>query len=110
MANILLTGLDREAVAAFSHKLNELGHSVDQKQDADLIFASDEDVRCKRLLRERQSSKPVVIVSRVGSEENWLAALEAGATDYCLSNIDIGNLGWIVANALGYRRMAAAAA
>jgi DNA-binding NtrC family response regulator len=125
MANILLAGLDGKAAEAFSTKLAQLGHSVkqqpcderslafaDAEPPADLVFASADDVRWMRCLAgllRRQPAKPVVIVSRLAGEETWLTALEAGAHDYCASDIDLANLGWIVDNAIGRRFLTAAA-
>lgn len=131
MANILLAGLEREAADAFSNKLTQLGHSVslqpqesysatppDGEVDADIVFASADVfgsvegarwMRCLARLICSRPTKPVVIVSRLAGEDTWLAALEAGATDYCACDIDVANLGWIVDNAIGRHYLTAAA-
>ncbi len=121
MAQILLAGLDREIASDFSGKLNQLGFpsqtaafdlNTADAAAADVIFASGDDVRCLGLLnrvRSQAPSKPFIIVGRVAEEERWLEALEAGATDYCTSEISLDNLGWILTNALNLRAMTCAA-
>ncbi len=78
----------------------------------DAVLASGDDAPYYgrlRTLRAGNPALPVVLVSRVASDELWVAALEAGASDYCASGIDSENLRWIVNNAIGVRVSTAAA-
>jgi len=123
MANILLAGLDGEIQREFSGKLAQLGHSftsqhgnkVSAEMHPDVVLASGDDApyyRRLRALRAANPALPVVLVSRVASDESWLTALEAGATDYCASGIDTENLRWIIngaTRAAGVRIASAAA-
>ncbi len=121
MAQILLAGLDRETAKVFSGKLTQLGFAsvtaaYDSKavdlENSDVIFASGDDARCLRLLNRARSQapfKPFIIVGRVAEDERWIAALDAGATDYCTSEINLENLGWIVHNAVKPRALTCAA-
>ena len=121
MAHILLAGFDGETAKLFSGKLTDVGFesviaaydsSAVDPADSDVIFASEDDARCYPLLhraRAQAPSKPFIIVSRVADDERWLAALEAGATDYCTAEINLDNLDWILTNALKPRAMTCAA-
>ncbi len=112
MARILIAGLDPDLNEAFSQKFVLLGFQVElvtfewlsQTADrCDIIFASGDDWRWHTSLarlRANCPSQPFVVVSRSPDDEQWLAALEAGATDYCPLSINTGNLRWILDNAL----------
>ena len=79
----------------------------------DLIFASGDDVQCGPYVERFRAANPCaasIIVSRVAEEDGCLAALDAGATDFCGCAIDLGSLRWIVDNALGRQNVAVAAA
>lgn len=120
MASILLAGLDAEIQREFSGKLAELGHSFSSQLGnkltditPDLVLASGDDApyyRRLKSLRAANPALPVVLVSRIASDELWLSALEAGASDYCASGIDADNLRWIINNATGVRVASAASA
>lgn len=111
MANILLAGLDGEIQREFSGKLAQLGHTftsqhgnkISAEMRPDVVLASGDDAPYYRRLSALRGSNPalpVVLVSRVASDESWLMALEAGATDYCASGIDTENLRWIINSAM----------
>jgi DNA-binding NtrC family response regulator len=53
-----------------------------------------------RLIREERPSLPFVVVTRIAETEEWLNALEAGATDYCSAPIDTRQLHWLMESAL----------
>ena len=121
MAHILLAGLDAEIQREFSGKLAQLGHTftsqfgnkISPDLRPDVVFASGDDAPYYRRLRSLRAGNPglpVVLVSRVASDELWVAALEAGASDYCASGIDSDNLRWIIKNAAGVRAVTASAA
>ncbi len=121
MPKIVLAGLDAATALDLSRKLGLLGFETENQPceaplllsaDASAIFASDDGVEGSRALarlRREGSLKPFILVSRVAEEEKWLAALSAGATDYCTPGIDVANLRWIVQNALGRQALTCAA-
>jgi DNA-binding NarL/FixJ family response regulator len=121
MAKIVLAGFDRESSKRLSQKLVNLHHQTDcfsgdsaqlAARQADLVFLSGDDVRCKRNLaafRAKAAHTPVIVASRAVEDSHWLAALEAGATDYCSVDVDPANLDWMLKNALELRAFAGAA-
>lgn len=107
MPNILLADLDVDIQQKLSRELGRLGYSVSHSNPIDLVFASADHAPVSRplkLLRCGNPALPVILIDRIASDERWLAALEAGATDYCGADIDPGGLQWIVENALGAKR------
>jgi DNA-binding response OmpR family regulator len=122
MAKILLTGFDQATQQQLSDKLNRIGYEMaimprthamgTEVNEASAVLASAEDVRCVRWLerlRHANCDVPFILIGRIGDDENWIAALEAGATDYCSADVDTGNLSWMLRNALsrGYLTSAA---
>jgi DNA-binding NarL/FixJ family response regulator len=117
MANILLIGLSPETVAAFTYKLLPLNHRIESVPytsnqsefwAVDLIIASSDDFRWRSLLkqvRSRQPNFPFVLVSSLADDSKWIEALEAGATDYCPSDIDSAQLRWIIQNSVPTRAL-----
>lgn len=112
MAKIVLAGFDADTAKKLSQRLVNLHHQTELcsgdsgnlgAKHADLVFLSGDDVRCKRRLaslRSKSPGTPVIVASRAVEDSLWLAALEAGATDYCSVDVDPINLGWMLDNAL----------
>lgn len=121
MSKIVLAGFDLESSRKLSEKLVGLHHQTDcfsgdsaylAARLADLVFLSGDDVRCNRNLaafRSKAPDTPVIVASRAVEDSHWLAALEAGATDYCSLDVDPANLSWMLKNALERKVFAGAA-
>jgi DNA-binding NarL/FixJ family response regulator len=121
MAKIVLAGFDPESSTKLARKLVGLQHQTDcfpgdsaylAARQADLVFLSGDDVRCKRNLaafRSKAPNTPVIVASRAVEDSHWLTALEAGATDYCSLDVDPANLDWMLKNALECKVFAGAA-
>ena len=121
MANILLVGLPSDTAADFVRKLEPLRPSITSQpypsrsmdvSHVDLVLACSDDCRCRSLLRQvhrQRPELPFVMVSSMADDSKWIEALEAGATDYCRTDIDPSHLRWIVENALPLRAMVSAA-
>jgi DNA-binding NarL/FixJ family response regulator len=121
MAKIVLVGFDTENSKKLSSKLAGLRHQTEvissdsaylAARQADLVFLSGDDVRCQRNLiafRSKAPATPVIVASRAVEDSHWLAALEAGATDYCSVDVDPANLDWMLKNALQCKVFAGAA-
>lgn len=122
MANILLAGFDRDTASEFGLKLAQFGHLVrcqsfesrsSELSEAEVVFLSGDDVRWRRYLQFEQAGpgrRPVIIAGRIAEDYRWLAALEAGATDYCSLDIGSAHLKWIVENATKRGTFSSAAA
>jgi DNA-binding response OmpR family regulator len=122
MSKILIAGFDFSTQELISEKLNRIGYesqllgcnsplNTDLRQSS-AILASADDVICTRWLarlREANSTVPFILVGRVGDDAKWLAALEAGATDYCSTDVDSANLAWMLKNALSRTYLTSAA-
>jgi DNA-binding NarL/FixJ family response regulator len=112
MAKIVLIGLEQTAAGQICRALDPDRHQVEsQAQDAvlrdlanvDIVFAGGEPdyyMSLLRLIREERPSLPFVVVTRIAETEEWLNALEAGATDYCSAPIDTRQLHWLMESAL----------
>jgi DNA-binding NtrC family response regulator len=79
--------------------------------DVDLVFCSAEKESCTPLLdflRQEKPELPVVVVSRNPTTEEWLDAIEMGATDYCSPPFERPQISWVIDSALKFRRPVAA--
>src|ERR1700691_1597927 len=95
MAKIFLIGLEQEAAGQICRALTVGSHQIEQQpqdvlvrelRDADIVFAGGEPAWYLTLLkrvREARPALPFVVVTRIAETNEWLDALEAGATDYC---------------------------
>jgi DNA-binding NarL/FixJ family response regulator len=121
MAKIILAGFDAETAEKLSQKLVNLHHQTElflgdlrylAARRPDLVFLSGDDVRRQgglASLKSKAADTPVIVASRAVDDSLWLAALEAGATDYCSVDVDPANLDWMLKNALETRVFAGAA-
>jgi DNA-binding response OmpR family regulator len=112
MAKIFLIGLEQEAARQICRALTVGRHQVEHQpkdvlvrelRDADIVFAGGEPAWYLTLLkriREAQPALPFVVVTRVAETNEWLDALEAGATDYCSVPIEARQLHWMMEYAL----------
>ena len=99
MARVVLVGLEQATAGQISRALAVERHQIEQKHqnvatrellDADIVFAGGEPSQYMNLLRMVRAERPAlpfVVVTRMPETEEWLNALEAGATDYCLSRV-----------------------
>jgi DNA-binding response OmpR family regulator len=114
MAKIFLIGLEQEAAGQICRALTVGRHQVEHQSkgvpvrelvlnpeilDADIVFAGGEPAWYLTLLkrvREARPALPFVVVTRTGETDEWLDALEAGATDYCSVPIEARQLHWLM--------------
>ena len=120
MANVFLIGLEPPTAAQISRSLAVERHRIEQKsqnvtmldlKDADIVFAGGEPSQYLSLLRRLRASKPslpFVVVTRIPETNEWLNALEAGATDYCSSPFESRQIHWLMECALPHQKTAAA--
>ena len=77
---------------------------------ADVIFCSSEPDRCLPVLeatRQLRLDIPVIVVSEHAAFDEWLNAMEAGASDYCMAPFDPMQLRWILASHVHCGQLAA---
>ncbi len=60
------------------------------------------------LIKQEELDLPVVVVSRHPETDEWLDAIEAGASDYCSPPFETFQISWIIDSTLKYRHSAAA--
>jgi DNA-binding NtrC family response regulator len=112
-------GVEQGAAAQIAKALAVERHQLEQKTedavldilDADIVFAGGEPVHYLSLLRkvrEERPKLPFVVVTRVPETNEWLDALEAGATDYCSAPFENRQINWLMESALPHQRRAAA--
>jgi DNA-binding NarL/FixJ family response regulator len=121
MANVFLVGLEQATAAQISRSLAVERHRIELKpqnisvrdlKDVDIVFAGGEPSQYLSLLRrvrEENPHLPFVVVTRVPETNEWLNALEAGATDYCSSPFESRQIHWLMESALPKSRVATAA-
>jgi DNA-binding response OmpR family regulator len=119
MAKIVLIGVEPAAARQIGGALAADGHHIAEKEqpvaiedllDVDVVFAGGGPtgyMPLLRCIRDARPSLPFIVVSRIPETNEWLDALEAGATDYCAAPIDTRHLQWLMESALP-RRVAAA--
>jgi DNA-binding NarL/FixJ family response regulator len=112
MAKIVLSGFDPETAKMLALKLAHLHHqpellsyerTTQGLNSADLFILSGDDVQFRRSLANligKAPSTPVIVAGRTAEDALWLAALEAGAVDYCSIDVDPATLAWMVDNAV----------
>lgn len=69
------------------------------KVGADVVFCPAERGRYLALLaalKRAAEPTPVVVVSRTPEVDEWLEAIEAGASDYCTAPFEPSHIAWIV--------------
>jgi DNA-binding response OmpR family regulator len=121
MASVLLVGLEQTTAAQISRALAVERHRVEQKtqtlgmveiMSADIVFAGGEPSQYLSLLRQVRDQRPTlpfVVVTRVPETNEWLNALEAGATDYCAAPFESRQIHWLMEAALQKQHTFAAA-
>ena len=111
MARILLTGLEAIHESALREGLRRIGHHAETHPapdlthlaGADVVFAGGPPGQYLPLLHRlhaRFPLRPFIVVTRLPESEEWIDALEAGATDYCSFPLSVGQLNWILDSAL----------
>jgi len=121
MANVFLIGIEPATAAQISRALAVERHRIEQKpqnigvrelMDVDIVFAGGDPSQYLSLLRrvrEERPALPFVVVTRIPETNQWLDALEAGATDYCSSPFENRQIHWLMESALPKHRSVAAA-
>lgn len=111
MANFVFTGSESPVPCELGRILVAEGHQVmiensDSFEGADAVFCSgdcpDYAAVLARIVRD-WPGLPVVVVTRLPETEKWLAALEAGAADYCAAPFERIQVRWIVSAVLAHR-------
>jgi DNA-binding NtrC family response regulator len=112
MARVVFVGIEQTAAVRIARALAVERHQVDQRsknarvQDivyADIVFAGGEPAHylpLLKLVRKERPSMPFVVVTRFPETNEWLDALEAGATDYCSEPFENRQIHWLMENAL----------
>jgi DNA-binding response OmpR family regulator len=101
MARVVLSGLDIRSASQLSgllafdgHRVRRLHHLVPVAEflQADIVFVGGVTAQYLPLLRRLRGlnrSLPIIVVAPVPETADWLDALEAGATDYCVPPLDM---------------------
>lgn len=122
MAKVVLVGVEHGMAVPIARALAVERHQLEQKShnagvldvlDADIVFAGGEPksyLSLLRKVREARPALPFVVVTRVPETNEWLDALEAGATDYCSAPFENRQIHWLMEAALPKIRPAGAAA
>lgn len=112
---VLLAGIEPALAEELHRYLASRGVAVTQSQPTDstpphfdLVFCETHSPDLRNLLKNLGS--PVVVVSRVPEVNDWLDAMDAGATDYCAAPFEADQLDWILESTIGLRREKLAAA
>lgn len=110
MARILLLGMDENlagqlgvVLADDHHEVTAAGELDRGCADAEVIFFCGDGGQYKKHLaeaRRRRPHVPFVVVTRLAETEQWLDALEDGATDYCAAPFERRQVRWILDGAL----------
>jgi DNA-binding response OmpR family regulator len=108
----LLVGLEPQLAGDLEASLSSLGFIAKRSPIEEcgplalrheVIFAPDEPAPLKalvQLLRSLRMNGPVIVASRKDDTSSWLAALEAGADDYCSAPFEQAQLRWILESKL----------
>lgn len=122
MAKVVFVGVEHGMAAPIARALAVERHQLEQKShnagvldilDADIVFAGGEPQNYLALLRKVREARPglpFVVVTRVPETNEWLDALEAGATDYCSAPFENRQIHWLMESALPNPRPPAVAA
>jgi DNA-binding NarL/FixJ family response regulator len=115
MAKLVFSGLDARIVdqlagllAGDRHKIRRKKNSVpvSELQDAHVVFIGGEPSHYLSLLRRARALAPelcLVVVARFSDTNEWLEALDAGATDYWSGTIDRKQVRSLIAIAVARR-------
>ena len=80
------------------------------RNQVDIIFCSSDQESCLPVLQQVRQAKrqiPVVVVSEEPEFDQWLDAMEAGASDYCAAPFNREHLGWMLASYVSASQLAA---
>jgi DNA-binding response OmpR family regulator len=112
---VLLAGIEPALAKELHLYLASRGVEVTESPETDstplnfdLVFCETHSPGLRKLLQN--VSSPVVVVSRVPEVDDWLDAIDAGATDYCAAPFEAEQLDWILESTIGLRRKKLAAA
>jgi DNA-binding response OmpR family regulator len=110
MARILLLQVESNLADQLSFILAKDRHEILQADElgsappnADVIFAGVEGGSYKKHLADAQTRRPhvpFIVVTRFPETEQWLDALEAGATDYCAAPFEQRQIRWLLESVL----------
>jgi DNA-binding NtrC family response regulator len=112
MARVAFFGLDVKAASQLASVLTSDGHEIQRESPnvpfrdllkADIVFVGGEREQYLSLLRRLRAldpTLPVVVVARLPETSEWLDALEAGATDYCVPPFDQRQIRSLIASPL----------
>ena len=101
MARVVLSGLDIRSASQLTGLLSFDGHRVRRLHymvpvseflQADIVFmggVAAQYLPVLRQLRRLHGSLPIIVVAPAPEIADWLDALEAGATDYCIPPFDM---------------------
>jgi DNA-binding NtrC family response regulator len=121
MARVVLSGLDIRSSSQLSGLLGFDGHAVRRLHPlvpvaeflrAEIVFVGGSPGQYLPLLRKLRGlneTLPIIVVAPAPETADWLDALEAGATDYCVPPFDMRQVRSLVAPAVGKSAMSAAA-
>ncbi len=110
MARVIFSGLEPRSagrlaslLAADGHEIHREKHNVaiQELMNAHIVFVGGEPDQYLSLLRRVRLVDPTlafVVVARYPETSEWLAALEAGATDYCSTPFDLKMVRSLVAS------------
>jgi len=115
--NVLILGLDEGLASELTSALPGVQHLVkpaagedprsclDLLRDsaADVVFCCPSSAGLAQLLSAVSSYRPglpVIVVTRRPEVDEWLNAIEAGATDYCAAPFEARHLEWILQSTL----------
>ncbi len=108
MARIFITGVEESAAQALQRALEIERHQIEHKPrgapvqaflEADIVFAGGgarQYLPLLRGVRQARPGLPFVVVTRLSDTSEWLAALEAGATDYFAAPIQPRQINWFM--------------
>jgi DNA-binding response OmpR family regulator len=101
MARVVLSGLDIRSASQLAGLLEFDGHRVRKQHylfplaeflKADIVFVggvAGQYLPLLRRLRGLNRTLPIIVVTPAPETADWLDALEAGATDYCVPPLDM---------------------
>lgn len=115
MAKVVFSGLDSrsaeqltELLAGERHEIRRkrIGVPVSELQDAHVVFVGGEPSHYLSLLRRARAAAPelcLVVIARFSDTDEWLEALDAGATDYWSEALDRKRVLSLIATAVARR-------
>jgi DNA-binding NtrC family response regulator len=117
MAKIVLIGLEPAAAANLPRTCRRSPPDraatadtlIRKLGNADIVFAGGEPSHYMPLLkrvRKERPALPFVVVTRIAETNEWLDAIEAGATDYCSVPIEKRQLHWLIESTRPWPRAA----